>query len=365
MSVQATVFIYSVAGDPHAATLAWALRKNSVPCRLHASIREDEGTRLSIHMGEAADTVICDGLDTTDIRSVWYRRPLKPEAGPCHEADRGFIEGQWQYLQKNVFDVADNLVHALWVNRPRAANFAESKLAQLQAARAAGLQIPETVIGNHAPAIAALIQRFGKVVFKTFYPHSWLSERSGTMYDAGVALLDSDSDLPEQAIALSPGIYQRYIEKAFDVRVTIIGHKLFAAKIQKAAGEAYVDWRPHSYDEDIRFESFAMGTTLEAKLRSLMDLLGIVFGCLDLAVDHLGNVYFLEVNQAGQFLFMEEALPELPLTRAMAAMLSSGRIDYGLGDCIEVKLADYLETEEYRSLAPTPSNIAPRIAMEP
>lgn len=363
--MQSAVFIYSAEGDPHAAALAWALRQNGVPSRLSASIREGERTRLSIRIGEAADTMICDDQGVTHIRSVWYRRPLKPEAGPCHEADRVFIEGQWQYLQRNIFDAADNLVNALWVNRPRAANFAESKLVQLQAARASGLQIPETVIGNHAPDVAALIQRYGKIVFKTFHPYSWQSERSGTTYDVGVALLDSTSDLPEQAIALSPGIYQRYIEKAFDVRVTIIGRKLFAAKIQKATGEAYVDWRPHSCEHDVRFEAFALSAALEAKLQSLMDRLGIVFGCVDLAVDHVGNVYFLEVNQAGQFLFVEQALPELSLTRAMGAMLSTGRTDYGVNDCVEVKLADYLESEEYRSLAPIPPAIAPRIAMEP
>lgn len=363
--MEAAVVIYSAAGDPHAAAVAWALHKNGTPHRIQPSIRKDEKTRLSIHVGETADTVTYEDLEIINIRSSWYRRPLKPQAGSCHEADQSFIQEQWQCLQKNIFDVADNLISSLWVNRPRAALFAESKLAQLQAARAAGMQIPETLIGNNAPDIASLIERHGKVVFKTFYPHSWQSEHSGTTYDVGVAMLDGGSDLPEQAIALSPGIYQRYIDKAFDIRVTIIGGKLFSAKIQRAGGGGYVDWRPHSYDEDIRFENFAIGIALEGKLQNLMNRLGIVFGCVDLAVDHLGDVYFLEVNQAGQFLFMEEALPELPLTRAMAAMLSTGRTDYGIGDCVEVRLADYLRTDEYRSLPPVPSNIGPRVTVEP
>lgn len=363
--MEAPVFIYSVASDPHAAGVAWALRRHGVPCRFHASIRASVETRLSIRVGEAADTVVCDDVDITRSRSAWYRRPLKPEAGPCHEADRSFIEGQWKYLQKNMFDVADGLTEALWVNRPRAADFAESKLAQLQAARAVGLYIPDTVIGNHAPDIADLIQRCGKIVFKTFYPQSWQSDRSGTTYEASVAILDAGSDLPEQAIAMSPGIYQRYIYKAFDIRITIIGRKMFAVKIQKATGDAYVDWRPHSYDDDMRFESFAISATLEAKLHDLMDRLGIVFGCVDLVVDHQGNAYFLEVNQAGQFLFVEEALPELQLMRAMAAMLSTGRIDYSIDDCVEVRLADYLATDDYRSLGAIPQSIGSRVAMEP
>src|SRR3546814_19765329 len=58
--------------------------------------------------------------------------------------------------------------------------------------------------------------------------------------------------------------------------------------------------------------------------------LGIVFGCFDLAIDGKGEAHFLEVNQAGQFLFVEEMAPQLPLLQAMFAMLAQGRTDYRL-----------------------------------
>lgn len=362
--MEASVFILSQAYDPHASALAWALRRNGVPYRFNPSLRVDGGTRFSILLGETEDHTTIDAIDGANIRSVWYRRPAFPEAGLCQEADRAFIEGQWKCLQRSVFDAADQLLPALWVNRPRAAEQAESKLVQLQAARASGLRIPDTVIGNHAPDVAALIRRWGKIVFKTFYPQNWQSSSKGLTYRMSVVPLDATSELPEPAIAMSPGIYQRYIDKAFDVRVTMIGCKLFAIKLRKASGDAYFDWRAHYDDEDMHTELFEVDAWLEAKLYETMKRLGIVFGCIDLVVDRNGDIYFLEVNQAGQFLFVEEVIPDIPILRAIAAMLSAGKVDYSLSDCVDLKLSDYLAGDEYREIGSVPRNVGHQIAIE-
>ncbi len=95
-------------------------------------------------------------------------------------------------------------------------------------------------------------------------------------------------------------------------------------------------------------ESIELPQPLPDQLRAVMQRLGLMFACIDLVVDHAGDAFFLEVNQAGQFLFVEERLPELPLLRAMAAMLLSGRSDYALHDSVEVGFADYLRSEACR-----------------
>lgn len=363
--MDAPVFILSSAHDPHASALAWALRRNNVPTRLNPSIRVDQNTRISIGIDERGQHVTMNGHDASRMRSIWHRRPMLPDAGHCHEADRSFIKGQWKCLQRNVFDLANDLVDTLWVNRPRAADFAESKLAQLQAARAAGLKVPDTVVGNDAVDVAALIARWDRAVFKTFYPQSWQSESSGRNYSMSVVPLDAGTPLPDSAIGVSPGIYQQYIDKVLDVRVTIIGGKLFAIQMQRISGEAYFDWRPHSFDEEMRTTVFSVSVALETKLRDMMQRLGIVFGCVDLVVDRQGEVYFLEVNQAGAFLFVEESLPELPILRAMAAMLSAGRTDYSIDDCVDVHFGSYLDSDEYREINAVQRDVGQQVAIEP
>lgn len=362
--MSAAVLLLSLDYDPHASAVAWALRRNGVPYRLNSSFRVDASTRLSIHVG-AEDRVSIDDIDGTHIRSIWYRRPRLPDAGACLEADRPFIEGQWKYFQKAVFDAAEGLIDTLWVNRPRAADCAESKLVQLQAARAAGLLIPDTVIGNRALDVAKLVDRWGRVVFKTFYPQSWDNRSTGITYQMSAALLDAATELPEQAIAMSPAIYQRYIDKSCDVRVTVVGGRMFAVQMKKASGAAYFDWRPHSHDEDMQIEPFDVSALLEARLRDVMRRLGIVFGCIDLVVDPQGDIYFLEINQAGQFLFVEELMPEMRILRAMTAMLSTGSTSYGLNDGVDVELKDYLESDEYRELGSVYRDTGQQIAEEP
>ena len=49
--------------------------------------------------------------------------------------------------------------------------------------------------------------------------------------------------------------------------------------------------------------------------------LGIVFGCFDLIVTPDGEVVFLEVNQTGSFLWIEEQNPEFRLLDAFSEFL--------------------------------------------
>jgi hypothetical protein len=94
----------------------------------------------------------------------------------------------------------------------------------------------------------------------------------------------------------------------------------------------------------------------DAALRRLMDALGLVFGCIDLVADDNDDLHFIEINQAGQFLFVEHDAPGVPLLRAMAAMLAQGRPDYAMETIADVTYADFLEDPEqmawWASVAP-------------
>jgi hypothetical protein len=71
-----------------------------------------------------------------------------------------------------------------------------------------------------------------------------------------------------------------------------------------------------------------------------MERLGIVFGCLDFIVTPEGRHVFLEVNQMGQFTFVESYCG-LPLIDAMSEMLLQGRPDFEWDEeAPKVRLAD-------------------------
>ena len=59
----------------------------------------------------------------------------------------------------------------------------------------------------------------------------------------------------------------------------------------------------------------------------LMRELGLVFGCIDLIVTPEGEHVFLEINEMGQFLWVEQGAPACPMLRAFATLLVERRLD--------------------------------------
>jgi hypothetical protein len=194
--------------------------------------------------------------------------------------------------------------------------------------------------------VRAFVKRHGKVIYKHFLPRGW-SEADGRHYNARVKILDGIDAIADASIAMCPGIYQPYVDKVCDLRVTVIGDRFFAARIHRRDGDAFVDWRPHTSADTLLAEACELPSAYERKLVRLMRELGLVYGCIDLALDRDGDLHFLEVNQTGQYLFVEEWLPQLPLLRSMCAMLAQGRTDYSLTTSAEVSFARLRERDAY------------------
>jgi len=276
------------------------------------------------------------------LRAVWVRRP-KPSAPSFGlPFDHRFLADEWGRVQKNFFALSGTFTSALWVNVPEAAIRAENKLLQLHFARQVGLEFPDTLVTNHAKEAREFISRKGTVIFKTFGMHMWKNPNHGTYHSAGVTLLDRQSQIPDDALALCPGIFQPFVNKQYDVRATVIGDRIFAVKLGKSGGGAYVDWRVNTRAEDFQAEEYELPDDVAHRLRSLMRCLGLVFGCADFVLDHEGKLTFLEINQAGQFLFIENMCPGIKILQAMTAMLCRGDTDYHLDDSKPVSLQEFL-----------------------
>ncbi|MFM9438385.1 hypothetical protein ACFDR9_005491 [Janthinobacterium sp. CG_23.3] len=59
------------------------------------------------------------------------------------------------------------------------------------------------------------------------------------------------------------------------------------------------------------------------KVRAFIRASGLRYGSIDMIVDTEENYIFLEVNETGQFLWIEDILPELPLLDCFADFLIS------------------------------------------
>ena len=115
-------------------------------------------------------------------------------------------------------------------------------------------------------------------------------------------------------------IFQEYVPGAVDLRVTMIDGTPFAAAIHSQDTPYKVDYRMHM-DETI-VEPYSLPQEIVARLRLLMQRLGLVYGAIDLRVTPDERFIFFEVNPSGQWLFIEERTG-LPITETFVQLLTA------------------------------------------
>ena len=349
-----TVVIFALTNDAHAGAVEWSLKQNGARVLWGPSLRFNPRMKYSFRADGKGVHPESKTFSSSKVSAVWNRYSTAPDADDCVPEDRLFVTQQWDAFDQNAFAVPHEMANALWLNQPLFAARAENKLFQLKAAHKVGLSFPETFFSNDAEDVRDLIGRWGKVVLKTFIGHVWESRSTGETHRISVALLDQSTEIDERSVAICPSIYQRYIEKEFDIRVAVLGDQIFSAKIQRKAGPTYMDWRPHILDEDVLVEEFTLPEAIVNQIHHFMREMGLSIGFIDLVMDLHGNLQFLEVNQQGQFLFVEEKLPQMPLLQAMTSLLLTGRSDYSVGDSKKVHFADYLQSKEFAELREAP-----------
>ena len=85
------------------------------------------------------------------------------------------------------------------------------------------------------------------------------------------------------ALAACPAIFQEYVDKQVELRITIVGDKVFTAAIDSQEhAETQVDFRRPSPlpAVQVRHTVFELPPEIRGKLLNLMNRLGLAFGCV-------------------------------------------------------------------------------------
>jgi glutathione synthase/RimK-type ligase-like ATP-grasp enzyme len=204
---------------------------------------------------------------------------------------------------------------AKWINPIRAQDQANSKPFQLMIAARHGFQVPPTLFTNNAYAVISASLLPNTIIYK---PHNFF------IFPPDHVIFTSETQKSDvraavESVAIAPGIYQPLVEKSYELRITAIGEHIFAARVNSQEKESTrVDWRQGQYNE--MFDPIELEPEIEAKLLRMQQELGLSFGVYDFIVDADGGMWFLEVNPAGQYLWLEERLG-LPISNALATEL--------------------------------------------
>jgi glutathione synthase/RimK-type ligase-like ATP-grasp enzyme len=127
-----------------------------------------------------------------------------------------------------------------------------------------------------------------------------------------------------ETIRLCPMTFQAYIPKRLELRITVVGERVFAAEIHsQISNHTQFDWRRYDLARTPH-ASHVLPHHLELKCVELVRRLGLVYGAIDMILTPDGKYVFLEINPNGQYLWIEE-LTDLPISEAICDHLAEGR----------------------------------------
>lgn len=217
----------------------------------------------------------------------------------------------------------------LWLSPPRRIQWADRKLVQLQVASRLGFVVPETLLANDWDEVLAFQERVGTdLIVKMFRGVIGDQNKVKAMY---TTVLDRKKilELRTRTVAF-PGMFQPFIPKAREWRVTVVGDEVYAGAIY-AGDEAKNDWRQLQQTAAVAFRADEFAPHIADLCRAYLREFEIGIGSFDFVEEPDGTIVFLECNPSGQFGFLEQLLG-LPISAAVAGRLgdiASGRISPG------------------------------------
>lgn len=229
------------------------------------------------------------------VRSVWYRKPSRFR----FREEMTATEQQWAAAEaSNGFGgVLTALTRARWCNHPHRSAAAELKPAQMAVAAESGLSVPDTLLTNDPDQARDFcrIHRGAGVVYKPL--------RGGPAAENGrhVALRTvrvSTEDITDD-VRHTVHLFQARVDAAYPVRVTVVGNRLFAVRIDTTSPA--LDWRDVPA-ERCTYTPIDAPDTVVTGLRGVMTAFGLTYAAPDFLVDHDGRWWFIgDLNPNGQW----------------------------------------------------------------
>ncbi|WP_331449210.1 ATP-grasp ribosomal peptide maturase [Streptomyces prasinus] len=244
------------------------------------------------------------------VRSVYWRRP-RPCSEPegLSEQDAGWCARQARH---GLGGILTALPGAHYVNHPWRNRAAEYKPAQLSAAARCGLHVPPTLLTNDVEQARRFLRDHGPAVYKPLY-NSDYTGRDGqglTVWVEEVDMADLDA-----GVGHTMHLFQSRVDKVADIRLTAVGNRLFAVRIDGSPG---LDWRRH-YD-DLDYRLIDTPPDVAKAVHDYLAAFGLVYGAFDFGLDAAGRWHWYECNPNGQFAWFPDPVTDR-ITAALADRL--------------------------------------------
>ena len=304
------ILLWGPPADLPLASVATALTRAGVPFFLVDQGRVLE-TSVELEGGEATDGWVAVGRQRCalgQVRAVYLRTYGSTEAEPVLRA--GVDSAEWRHA----LAVDDALSAWLECTSARVINpFAAmasngSKPYQLELIRAAGFDVPDTLVTTDPAQVSAFQARHGTLIYKSVSGIRSIVSRFGA---------EQQERLGD--VANCPTQFQEYVAGT-DFRVHVVGHEVFAHRITSDADD-YRYGHGGSGDGGLAIEPAELPAPLPERCRALAQCVGLPVAGIDLRRSPDGRWYCFEVNPSPGFTFYDSD-EDQPIAGAIARLLA-------------------------------------------
>ncbi len=234
--------------------------------------------------------------------NIWNRRVLDPEI----PAD----------MPKELCDIVLTETERTWegllfahkgrvVNRPQANYNANNKVDQLLFVQryGKGIVIPETLLTNDPSCLVAFYQKHPKISHKM--QKAPIVKRNDEYFTVYNNIVGSEQIAHADLIVKNPSLFQEYIDKAYELRITATERKIIGIAIHSQLSQlSKIDFRRYDFD-NVLYEKVDLPEHVTQFCSDLLQHYGLHFGEIDMIYTKDGKYVFLEINPNGQWLWLQ------------------------------------------------------------
>jgi hypothetical protein len=320
------ILLLTTAGDGHANLIEELL------CERGADVvRLDPGhfpARASVSLaysvtGPGSYTLSAGGqaVDLNGVTAVWYPRPQLPSlhAEITDPTMRKLVQEECNLFMEDVWNCLD----CLWLpGPPQVTQRAMRKALQLRIAAALGFELPATLFTNNPPDFLEFYRRHnGNIISKP--AELSFSGLLGDRCYRYTEVVSRREVAYAGAVRYCPIIFQAYVPKRVELRVTVVGRRVFAGEIHsQASNHTRHDWRRYDFFQTVH-QPHELPQEIAQRCVRLVEELGLCYGAIDMVLTPDGRYVFLEINPTGEYLWLER-VTGLPISEAFCDLLMSG-----------------------------------------
>lgn len=258
--------------------------------------------RLTLDTG---DTVV----DLATVTAVWNLRPNRSVAAAnvSDRTHRTHVEWQSRFHLDGVWE----LVRARWLPcRYAASRRAHNRLVHMALAADVGFPVPETVYTNDPDELVPAYERAGgKLMVRLLDPEDLRVD--GEPHRVHPTRVGRRHLASRHRLRHEPVILQPYLHRTSDVRVVVVGDRVFAVRVGERPGEETDGFAVHHLPKEVARRCAVLAAAL-----------GLSYAVVHLALTEEGEHVFLEIDANGAWAPVEDGTG-LPVGDAIAAWLAA------------------------------------------